>query len=135
MYDGKYSYPKTDIAVFLKRIVYSNKNMVDLHSIGTDSQALVCLTPCCKQSEPSDDLPFSWELPDRKNAAATTGEGVTITKRPGDLFLHRELGKEPGRELSAGNYTRNVPDKNSLVQSFYILGYTSSSPPGKKTEI
>ena len=109
--------------------------MVDLHSIGTGSQALVCLTPCCKQSEPSDDLPFSWELPDGKNAAATTGEGVTITKRPGALFLHREPGKESGRELSAGIYTCNVPDKNSLVQTFYILGYTSSSPPGKKTEI
>ena len=81
------------------------------------------------------NLPFSWELPDGKSAAATTGEGVTITRRPGALFLHREPGKEPCRELSAGIYTCNVPDKNSLVQPFYILGYTSSSPLGKKTEI
>ena len=106
-------------------VLYRNNTMVNLNSIGERSEALMCLSPCCR----SEGLIFEpvslWLLPNG-TTVRSTGDGWIDTKRPGALLLHRRSNVVP----SPGVYTCKIPDINVESRTLYILGYTTNTPPG-----
>ena len=102
-------------------LILRNNSMVNLSSIGENSQALFCLTPCCNTTYSWHN--YAWVLPTGSNINSYLSMGLRSTRRPGALLLNRS----PNVRMIQGIYTCRIPESIQGNAVLYIMGYNSDS--------
>jgi len=104
----------------LNGIIYENNSMVNLSTIGIDSRALICISPCCEIKANLKN--HEWVLPNGN--IVTDGPGWSSYERPSLTFLnHDGMFK-----TQTGVYTCKGRNLNNEEERMYILGYTNKIP-------
>ena len=105
------SYSNIAPVFFLSGILYPNNSVVALPTIGTENNALFCL---------SRNTLGNWKFPNESALSnSSSGANIYTTRRPNAVLLHsRNNAMEP-----TGVFTCEVTDDGGVLRSLYILIY------------
>ena len=112
----------------LRGIHHPNNSLVTIDDIGTDNNALLCLTPfmnCCSVQYTSNGTLGDWFLPDgnRVENRNTPLEDFERNRGASIILLHK-VGNQPA---TAGLFTCSVPNINKTIVRLYIGIFPSNS--------
>ena len=105
-------------------MLYSRNVAVDLTEVGTDSDALICLTTfmeCCRGSDTNGARTMgNWMFPDGSVVPGQNGgASLSRSRGPSSVILHRTNNVMSPTRV----YTCEIPDANSISTTLNIYLY------------